>query len=103
MVGWNGLQRLTPSPTGNALHYRIDEVLQPLLYDPAHSWHLWPEMDTDECFLLNIFDSRRDGRSRSKVHCAVFDEQSAEPEAHRQSIEVRCLVLLNNRHDMPKL
>jgi hypothetical protein len=30
-------------------------------------------MDTDEVFLLKIFDSRRDGRARFNAHCAVFD------------------------------
>ena len=86
---------------GNKLRYRIGEVLQPLP-DPQHSWHVFPEFDVDECLLLKIFDSRRDGRTRFNAHCAVFDELG-DPSAHRQSIEVRCLVLLNNGQDQAKL
>ena len=81
---------------GNRQRYRVGEVLQPLP-EPGHSWHIFPQMETDEVLLLKVFDSRRDGRSRFNVHCAVFDEHpNADPTAHRQSIEVRCLVLLNN-------
>jgi hypothetical protein len=87
---------------GNKQRYRVGEVLQPLP-DPKHSWHIFPEMDTDEVFLLKIFDSRRDGRTRFNAHCAVHDEHTnALPGAHRQSIEVRCLVLLNNADEYSK-
>ena len=86
---------------GNKLRYRIGEVLQPLP-DPQHSWHVFPEFDVDECLLLKIFDSRRDGRTRFNAHCAVFDELG-DPSAHRQSIEVRCLILLNNGQNKAKL
>lgn len=94
---------------GNKQRYRVGEVLQPLP-EQGHSWHVFPQMDTDEVLLLKVFDSRRDGRTRFNAHCAVFDEHpDADPSAHRQSIEVRCLVLLNNtaqqtqRSPTPKL
>lgn len=36
---------------GNKQRYRVGEVLQPLP-EQGHSWHVFPQMDTDEVLLL---------------------------------------------------
>lgn len=78
---------------GNRVRYREGEVLTPMP-DPGHRWMLFPQMETDEVLLLKAFDSRRDeGRARFGCHAAVFDP-TADADAHRESIEVRCLVVL---------
>ena len=46
-----------------------------------------------EVLLLKVFDSRRDGRTRCGCHCAFFDPHG-DTSAFRESIEVRCLVIL---------
>ena len=49
-------------------------------------------MVSSEVLLLKVFDSRRDGRARFGCHSAVKDRNG--PNIHRESIEVRCLVVL---------
>lgn len=77
---------------GNGVSIREGEVLSPL-YDPNHRWYIFPQITMDEVLLLKIFDSRRDGRARFSCHAAAFDPKG-DPKAHRKSIEVRCLVIL---------
>ena len=77
---------------GHAVPVRIGEVLSPL-HEPHHRWIYYPEMTRDECLLLKVFDSRRDGRTRCGCHCA-FKDPHGDPDAHRESIETRCLVIL---------
>jgi hypothetical protein len=77
---------------GNKIRYREGEVLTPLP-SPEHKWSVFPGMEMDEVLLLKVFDSRKDGRARFGCHSAVFDP-SGDRNAHRQSIEVRCLVIL---------
>lgn len=78
--------------SGQKLRYRIGEVLTPLP-DATHRWVVFPHMTIQETLLLKIFDSREDGRARFGVHSAAFDP-AGDPDAHRSSIEVRCLVIL---------
>lgn len=82
---------------GNLLPLREGEVLTPL-YNPRHQWYVFPQLTFDECLLLKIADTRRDGRARGGCHAAAFDPQG-DPEAHRKSIEVRCLVILQPNAD----
>lgn len=77
---------------GNTVRYRIGEVLTPLM-DTSHKWVIFPRMTIQEALLLKVFDSRRDGRARFASHSAAFDPRG-DPDAHRESIEVRCLVIL---------
>merc|ERR1712039_405642 len=72
--------------------FRTGEVLTPVP-DPAHRWIVYPDMSTDEVLLLKTFDSRRDGRARFNVHTAVFDPNGPK-DFERESIELRCLILL---------
>merc|ERR1712060_704849 len=78
--------------SGRPVPVRIGESTQPL-HDPAHRWIYFPDMTPDECLLLKVHDSRRDGRTRFGCHCA-FRDPHGDPTAHRESIEVRCLVIL---------
>lgn len=51
-------------------------------------------MTPEEVLLLKVFDSRSDdGRARFGCHSAVFDPRG-DAGAERESIEVRCLVVL---------
>ena len=102
---------------------RRGEVLTPL-HDPAHRWVYFPRvgcarastqhsvahtaalilmrgaderrrMEPDEALLLKIHDSRRRaGLTRCGCHTAFRDPLAADARAHRESIEVRCLVVL---------
>ena len=78
---------------GRKQRFRVGEVLTPL-YDEAHRWHVVPKMQKDEVLLLKVFDSRTDiGRARFNCHCAVVDPHGP-LDVHRESIEVRCLIVL---------
>ena len=59
-----------------------------------HRWVVFPRMRTDEVLLLKVFDSRRDGRTRFHLHSAIKDPRG-EAGAQRQSVEFRCVVLLD--------
>lgn len=72
--------------------FRVGEVLTPL-HDKSHRWVVYPGMEEDEALFLKIFDSRRDGRARFCAHVALQDPHT-NPDVHRESIEVRCLIIL---------
>merc|ERR1711862_334000 len=77
---------------GKKLRFRTGEVLTPLMHE-AHRWVVYPRMTVNEALMIKVFDSRRDGRARFTTHSAAFDPQG-NSESHRESIEVRCLVIL---------
>jgi hypothetical protein len=77
---------------GKSVQFRIGEVLTPLPA-PAHRWVTYPQMMPEEVLLLKVFDSRADGRCRFCCHTA-FHDPLGEEGAHRESIEVRCLIAL---------
>ena len=78
---------------GNKVRYRVGELLTPLPSE-AHRWVIFDQMTKDEVLLLKVFDSRTDGSvARFGCHSAVFDPRG-DPDAHRLSCEVRCLVIL---------
>jgi hypothetical protein len=63
-------------------------------HSPAHRWYYYPRMTPDEVLVFKSYDSRRDLPVRMTPHCA-FDDPTAAPDAPlRQSIEIRCLVML---------
>jgi hypothetical protein len=78
--------------TGAPVPVRIGETLTPL-HSPEHRWIFFPQQTRDEVLLLKVFDSRRDGRTRACCHSA-FKDPTAPADAHRRSIEVRCLCIL---------
>ena len=60
-------------------------------YNPAHRWHYFSEMRTDEALLIRIHDSADDGRARLSFHTS-FENPLAPGAPPRESIEVRTLV-----------
>ena len=61
------------------------------LYNPAHRWYYFPEMERHEAVLIKCYDSLKDGRARFSLHSA-FDDPTAPADAPpRESIEVRSL------------
>eukprot|EP00947_MAST-08B_sp_MAST-8B-sp1_P000006 g6.t1 len=108
---------------GRPVPVRYGEVLTPL-HAPEHRWFYYPRMRPDEALVLKIFDSRRRtgekrekkkrektalGRQEEKAAAAppssppffvrhschtAFRDPLGPPDAHRESIEVRCLVIL---------
>eukprot|EP00658_Telonema_sp_P-2_P004071 TRINITY_DN11526_c0_g1_i16.p2 TRINITY_DN11526_c0_g1~~TRINITY_DN11526_c0_g1_i16.p2 ORF type:complete len:133 (+),score=25.20 TRINITY_DN11526_c0_g1_i16:549-947(+) len=77
---------------GNRMSYRVGEAMTPL-YSASHQWVVYPDMCNDEILMLKVFDSRTDGRTRFNVHTAVKDP-AVDDQVQRESIEVRCLVIL---------
>lgn len=84
---------------GQIVPVRIGETMTPL-HKPEHRWCYFPEMTSDEVLLLKVFDSRKDGRTRCGCHSA-FKDPKGDPTAHRESIEVRCLVILPSGDGLP--
>jgi hypothetical protein len=60
-------------------------------YNPAHRWHYFSEMQTDEALLIRIHDSATDGRARLSFHTS-FENPLTPGAPPRESIEVRTLV-----------
>ncbi|KAN0064713.1 hypothetical protein ACQY0O_002364 [Thecaphora frezii] len=75
--------RYYPTFSGSAYNVR---------HSDGHRWYYRSEQRPDECLLIKIFDSKP-GAARSTPHSAfeIADVDATRP--HRQSIEVRCLVL----------
>jgi len=88
---------------GRPVPVRHGETTAPL-HDPSHRWIYFPEMQPDETLLLKVHDSRRDGRTRFGCH-AAFKDPFGEAGAYRESIEVRCLVILppSSRNEQSRL
>ncbi|KAK4505935.1 hypothetical protein PRZ48_003900 [Zasmidium cellare] len=59
-------------------------------YNPNHKWYYASNMTPDECLLLKIFDSKKDGRARCCPHTAFVGERDEGPA--RESVELRTLV-----------
>ncbi len=70
---------------------RVGEI-QEAVFNPAHRWFYFPNMQRDEALLIKTYDSAADGRARFTIHTA-FDDPTAPPGAGpRESIESRCFV-----------
>jgi hypothetical protein len=66
--------------------------LQVALYDDAHRWFYYPDMQMDEALLFKTFDSDTDGRTRFTIHSSFEDPNAPADAPPRESIETRCLV-----------
>ncbi len=70
---------------------RVGEIQQ-AVFNPAHRWYYFPNMERDEAVLIKVYDSAEDGRARFTVHTA-FDDPTSPPDAPpRESIETRTFV-----------
>jgi len=78
-------------PTERRHPDRVGEIYH-LVFNPAHRWFYFPDMERDEAILFKCYDSETDGRSRFTPHSA-FEDATVPPDAPpRESIEVRALV-----------
>jgi len=71
---------------------RIGEIQQ-AIYNPAHRWYYFPEMQPDEVLLIKTYDSETDGRARFTLHTSFDDPTAAADAAPRESLETRCFAL----------
>ncbi|WP_395702033.1 CmcJ/NvfI family oxidoreductase [Aquabacterium sp.] len=63
-------------------------------HSPRHRWHYFPAMDRHEALVFKQYDSQLSGTTRFTPH-AAFDLPAVPPDAPlRESIELRCLVVL---------
>lgn len=66
-----------------------------LAHSPRHKWYYYSRMDRHEALVFKQYDSQINGVARYVPH-AAFDLPDIRPDAPlRESIEVRCLVLLD--------
>ncbi len=76
---------------------RIGETYS-VLFNPAHRWTYFPNLQPEEALLIKCHDSATDGRVRLSIHGA-FDDPTSPPDAPpRESIEVRALVFWAPEH-----
>ena len=68
---------------------RIGEIQQ-AVYNPAHRWYYFPEMQPDEALLIKTYDSATDGRARFTIHTSFDDPNAAADAPPRESLETRC-------------
>jgi hypothetical protein len=66
---------------------RVGEIYQGV-FNPAHRWYYFPEMQRDEAVLIKCYDSMRDGRARFSLHAAFEDPTSPADAPPRESIEI---------------
>ena len=70
---------------------RVGEIQQ-AVFNPAHRWTYFPNMERHEALLFKVYDSAEDGRARFTIHTA-FDDPTSPPDAPpRESIETRSFV-----------
>lgn len=70
---------------------RVGEIQQ-AVFNPAHRWTYFPNMERHEALLIKVYDSAEDGRARFTIHSA-FDDPTSPPDAPpRESIETRTFV-----------
>ena len=67
---------------------RVGEIYQGV-FNPAHRWYYFPEMQRDEAVLIKCYDSMHDGRARFSLHAAFEDPTSPADAPPRESIEIR--------------
>ena len=68
---------------------RIGEIQQ-AVYNPAHRWYYFPEMQPDEALLIKTYDSATDGRARFTIHTSFDDPTAPAGAPPRESLETRC-------------
>jgi hypothetical protein len=59
------------------------------VYNKAHRWYYFPQMQREEAVLIKCYDSAKDGRARFSLHSAFEDPTSPVDAPPRQSIEIR--------------
>jgi hypothetical protein len=64
-------------------------------FSSRHQWYYYPAMDVNEVLVFKTFDSRRDQVARMVPHVAFDDPTTPSDAPLRRSLEVRCLVLLD--------
>ncbi|MEM7170687.1 MAG: CmcJ/NvfI family oxidoreductase [Pseudomonadota bacterium] len=67
---------------------RVGEILL-AHYNPAHRWHYFPDMETDEVLLIKTFDSATSSHEPATIHGAFVDPTTPAGALPRQSIESR--------------
>ncbi|HTP94279.1 MAG TPA: CmcJ/NvfI family oxidoreductase [Burkholderiales bacterium] len=67
---------------------RAGEIHQGV-YNPAHRWYYFPEMQRHEAILIKCYDSMRDGRARFTLHSAFDLPTTPAGAPARESIEIR--------------
>lgn len=70
---------------------RIGEIQQ-AVFNPAHRWYYFPEMQPNEALLIKTYDSASDGRARFTLHTSFDDPGAAADAEPRESLETRCFV-----------
>jgi hypothetical protein len=81
-------------PTDLIYKDRIGETYS-LVYNDAHRWFYFPQMQPSEALLIKCYDSSRDGRARFAAHSA-FDDPTSPPDAPpRESIEARTVAFFD--------
>ncbi len=65
------------------------------MHSSGHQWYYFPEMQPDEVLAFVTYDSRFDQPARMTPHCAFDDPNTPADAPLRQSIEARCLVVLD--------
>ena len=68
---------------------RIGEIQQ-ALYNEAHRWYYFPQMQPDEALLIKTYDSATDGRARFTIHTSFEDPATTADAPPRESLETRC-------------
>jgi hypothetical protein len=85
-----------------AEEFQISEVRYPertgeiylLSHSPRHRWFYYPEMDRDEALVFKQYDSEANGVARYTPHAAFDLPDIPRGAPLRESIEVRCLVVM---------
>jgi hypothetical protein len=68
-----------------------------VFYRPSHRWFYVSEMQPEEVLLLKCYDSRLDGRARFMPHTGFQNPACPEDFVPRESIEVRTVVVFDER------
>src|SRR5262249_27029587 len=68
---------------------RIGEIQQ-AVYNPAHRWYYFPEMQPDEVLLIKPYDSATAGPPRFTLPPSFEDPTAAVDAEARESLETRC-------------
>lgn len=69
-----------------------------LKHSPRHRWYYFPDMCRTEALIFKQYDSELTGVSRFTPHAAFQNPLQPEHQNPRKSIEVRCLVVHEEKH-----
>ena len=77
-------------------HLIVGEIYN-LAHSPSQRWYYAPQMTNDEVLLIKGWDSLADDRARFTPHGAFQLSDTHEDAPARESIEVRTLVIVEER------